>query len=56
MSYLIALRRVWLTEWHYTLISARREWPMRIALRWWLRELRKGMLDIPAHAKEIRTH
>lgn len=56
MSYLIALRRMWLTEWRHTLMSSRREWPTRIALLRWLREIGKGVLDLPAHAKEIRTH
>lgn len=56
MAYLIAARRTWLTEWRHTYRSARREWPRRVALRKWARELVKGALDMPAYAREIRGH
>lgn len=56
MSYLIAARRTWLTEWRYTYRSARREWPRRVALHKWARELIKGATDLPHYAREIRTH
>lgn len=54
MAYLIAARRVWLTEWRFTYRSARREWPRRIAARRWIGQLFAGALDLPAHAREIR--
>lgn len=56
MAYLIAARRVWLTEWRYTFRSARREHPLRVSLLKWARELAKGAFDLPAHAREIRSH
>jgi hypothetical protein len=55
MSYLIAAKRTWLTEWRYTYRSARREWTRGEALRMWARELIKGACDLPNHAREIRT-
>lgn len=56
MAYVIAMRRVWLTEWRHTLLSARREWPTRTAVRMWVGELAKGVRGLPAHAREIRGH
>lgn len=53
-AYLIAFREMWRTEWRYTYCSARREWPRRVAVRKWARELRRGMLDLPRHAAEVR--
>jgi len=54
MSYLIAARRTWHSEWNYTYRSARREWPRKTALRKLARELWKGALDLPNYAREIR--
>jgi hypothetical protein len=55
VSYLVALSRVWLTEWRHTLRSAMREHSLSYAVNLWLRELRKGVVGLPSHAREIRS-
>lgn len=56
MAYVTAMRRVWLTEWRHTYRSARREHSFRVSLLKWMRYLSKGIADLPAHAREIRSH
>lgn len=54
MSYVEAFRRTLRTEWRYGYVSARREWSRKYAARFFVREMAKGLRDLPAYAREIR--
>lgn len=55
IAYVEALRRTLQTEWRYTYLSARREWNRGYAVRLFVRELVKGLRELPVYAAEIRT-
>jgi hypothetical protein len=53
--YLAAAWRTLGTEWRHTYRSACREHTRRTAARKFARELWRGLLDLPAYAREIKA-